>query len=263
MSSINMHTIRFELRKQVGPYLEKLLSIYKENVISIVLYGSATGDDYVPKKSDVNLLIVLKELKLSHLTAGHKLVAEGQKRKIVAPLFLTEDHIAASKDVFPIEYLEIKENNIVLFGKDIFRTMTIDQQHLKLFCEQELKWKVIRLRQSYLESGLNPNNIRELVSKSMKSLFPVFRTLLRLRSVKPKVDKESIINQISDTFKLDKAIFIEILKDDSRKRKMSNKDITTMFKRYVVELKKLEGIFKKVQKPQNVQRAHSRGGRRR
>lgn len=239
MKLLKLDLVRQEVRKKIKPYLKKLLEIHGDNIISIVLYGSATGDDFSPKSSDVNLLVIFKELDFPQLNKSLKLISGGIQKKIAAPLFLSSTHVETSKDVFPIEFLEIQENNKVLYGQDLFKDMQIEQGHIRLFCEQQIKGKLIRLRQAYMEVGLKKKGIEALMKESLYGLMPIFRALLRLRQCKPLVDKEGIIGQLADSLSLDGDVFIAILKDKKNDEKIAGQDVAVYFEKYIGEIKKL------------------------
>jgi len=239
MESLKLEHVRQDVRKIIEPYLKKLLDIHQENVISIVLYGSATGKFYVAKQSDINLMVVFKDLEFKELSSSLKLVNQGIPKKISAPLFLSLTHIETSKDVFPIEFLEIKENNILLYGRDLFSDMEIAETHIRLFCEREIKGKLIRLREAYLEVGLRKKGIEALMKESMYSLMPTFRALLRIKGQTPHVDKENILKDIAEAYVLDRDVFIAILRDKMDDEKIQGQDVEIFFEKYINEIKKL------------------------
>lgn len=239
MEPLKLDLVRQEVKKKIEPYLQRLLEIHGDNIISIVLYGSATGDDFSPKSSDVNLLVVFKELDFLQLHKSLKLISGGIQKKIAAPLFLSSTHVETSKDVFPVEFLEIQENNKVLYGQDLFKDMQIEQKHIRLFCEQQIKGKLIRLRQAYMEVGLKKKGIEALMKESLYGLMPIFRALLRLRRLEPLVYKEGIIGQLADSFSLNRDVFIAILKDKKNDEKIAGQDVTVYFEKYIGEIKKL------------------------
>ncbi len=239
MEPLKLDTVRQDVKGKIEPYLKKLLEIHGDNIISIVLYGSATGGDFSPKSSDVNLLAVFKELDFPQLNKSLKLISSGIQKKIAAPLFLSVTHIETSKDVFPIEFLEIQDNNIVLYGEDLYKDMQIEQRHIRLFCEQQLKGKLIRLRQAYMEVGLKKKGIEALMKESLYGLMPIFRALLRLRRLEPLVEKERILGQLADLFCLDREVFITILKDKKNDEKIAGQDVAVYFEKFIGEIKKL------------------------
>jgi len=239
MEQIRLNSVRQDVAGKIEPYLKRLLQIHKENMLSIVLYGSATGKDFTPKQSDINLLVVFNELGFRQLDDSLKLISSGIQKKIAAPLFLSRTHIDTSKDVFPIEFLEIKENHILLYGRDLFSDMKIGQAHIRLFCEQQIKGKLIRLRQAYLEVGLKKKGIEALMKESLYGFMPIFRALLRLKGVLPPVEKEEILTRLTEAFSLERDTLIAIVRDKKNDEKIAGQDIDVYFKRYIDEIKKL------------------------
>jgi len=235
----NLTHIKPEIKRIIEPYTKQLLAIHKENIISIILYGSAASGTYRPGHSDINLIVILEQLGLKQLKSSLRLVSHGIKKKITAPLFLSLQHIETSKDVFPIEFLEIKENHILLYGKDPFKDMHIDNTHIRLFCERELKGKLIRLREAYLEIGLKKKGIEALIKNSLKALLPIFRTLMRLKGISPSTNNVETVAQLSELFGLDEDVFLAILKDRCNDEQILGKDIDIYFERYLNEIEKL------------------------
>src|SRR5437667_194921 len=79
------------------------------------------------------------------------LVKWGRKHRISTPLFMTKEYVLHSTDVFPIEFTEIKERHRIIFGEDIFKDLDIPFKDMRLLCEQQIKGKLLHLRQAYLE----------------------------------------------------------------------------------------------------------------
>lgn len=242
MESLRLDNIGQDVRRIIEPYLKKLLDIHKENIVSIVLYGSATGKYFVPKRSDINLLVVFNELGFSQLKGSLKLIGAGINKKIRAPLFLSISHIQTSKDTFPIEFMEIKENNILLYGRDLFKDMKIDESNTRLFCEREIKGKLIRLRQAFLEVGVNKKAIKALMEESMYSLMPIFRAIIQLKGQKFSIDKESVLIELCNHYNLDRGIFLAILKHRLGREKIAYKDVEVLFEKYLNQIQKLAEV---------------------
>jgi hypothetical protein len=239
MESFKLDGLRPELKAIIHPYLIRLLDIHKENIVSIALYGSATGKYFIPKKSDINIAVVFKDLEFQQLKDCLKLVNYGISKRITAPLLLSLSHIESSKDTFPVEFIEIKENNILLYGKDVFSGLKIDEANVKLFCKREIEGKIIHLRQAYLEIGLKKKGVEALMKESMNSLIPVFRALLRQKIEKPPVDKEQILIEFCSHYGLFKDLFIAILKDRMNDEKIKGEDIEVFFEKYLKEIEKI------------------------
>jgi len=239
MESLKLDGVKPELKSIILPYLTRLLEIHKENIVSIVLYGSATGKYFMPKTSDINLAVIFKVLEFRQLKDSLKLINSGASKRITAPLLLSLSHIESSKDTFPVEFIEIKENNILLYGKDVFSGLNIDEANVMLFCKREIEGKIIRLRQAYLEVGLKKKGVEALMKESLYSLIPVFRALLRSRVQNPPVDKEKILLEFCNNNGLAKDIFITILRDRMNDEKIKGEDAEVFFERYLKEIEKI------------------------
>ncbi len=239
MYNLNMDGVKPELKAIIQPYLIKLLDIHKENIISVVLYGSATGKYFIPKKSDINMAVIFKTLEFQQLRNSLKLINYGMSKRITAPLLLSLSHIESSKDTFPVEFIEIKENNILLYGKDIFSGLKIDETNMMLFCKREIEGKLIRLRQAYLEIGLKRKGVEALMKESMYSLIPIFRALLRSRIPNPPVDKEDILIKFCYHYGLAKDVFIAILRDRMNDEKIKGEYAEVFFEKYLKEIEKI------------------------
>ena len=236
---INAEKLPPEVQIKFIPYLKTMISIHNRHLISVFIYGSSAGKNYIPKISDINSVFVFKELPFASLTASLKAVSQGIPKRIAAPLFLTSEHIETSLDVFPIEFLDMKENHVLMYGTDLLSGLIIKEEHIRLFCEQQIKGKLIRIRQAYLEVGLKKKGLEALLKESLNSLIPVFRNLLRLKGQKPPIEKTEIIKQLCQTFKLDENIFLPIYKDTSNDEKIADQDVVVFLEQYLTQIKEL------------------------
>ena len=235
----NLDRLDAQARKVVEPYLNELLKIHQDNIISIFICGSAAGGEYVHRVSSVNLFVILKKLEFEDLRKSLKTISRGINKKITAPLFLTRKHIETSTDVFPIEFLEMKESHVLLYGEDLLTPLEINPTNIRLFCEEQIKGKLIRIRQAYLEIGLKRKGIEALLKESLSSLTPVFRNLIRSRGKVPPVEREQIYNQLCAEFDLDKNVFLAILRDTKNDERIAGQDVETFFEKYIAQIQKL------------------------
>ncbi|MCK5580251.1 MAG: hypothetical protein KAJ18_03155 [Candidatus Omnitrophica bacterium] len=236
---INAEKLPLEVQNKFIPYLKMMVEIHKDHLISVFIYGSATGKNYIPKVSDINSVFIFKNLAFASLTDSLKTVSKGISKKIAAPLFLTKKHIETSLDVFPIEFLDMKENYILLYGTDFLSALNIKEEHIRLFCEQQIKGKLIRIRQAYLEVGLKKKGLESLLKESLNSLIPVFRNLIRLKGSQPPTEKSEIIKQLCSEFGLDENVFLPIYKDTSNDEKIANQDVVVFIEKYLDQIKNL------------------------
>jgi len=111
-----------------------------------------------------------------------------------------------------MEYADIKDRHLIVYGKDIVSNLKIDKCHLRLQCESETKNLLIRLRQGYIANLGNKNLLQNLIINSNKTLMAILKTILRLNSTdKIPANKREIIQQSSGLIELDYEFLLQTL----------------------------------------------------
>jgi len=233
---VNLEKLNSHVRKVVVPFCQAMIGLHGDNLESISLYGSAVGEDFIPKESNVNLLFIMERIDSPDLKKSLKLVSQGRRKGIV-PLFLTSQHMKSSTDTFPIEFLEMKENYIVLYGRDILGELKVNSRNVRLQCEQQLKGGLIRLYQVYLEIGMKDKRIRSLLINSLTSFIPIFRSLLRLKGKVLPVKKRDIISDLEREFSVSGDIFLKVLQMKEGKKVEDN--LEKLFGDYLKQIERL------------------------
>jgi predicted nucleotidyltransferase len=213
--------------------------IFGDGLISIILYGSATGSDYRPGKSDINFMIVLSEEEIENLDKAFKTVTRWQKRKVAIPLFLTEFYVQTSIDAFPIEYLNFKRNHRLVYGKAILKDLSFDPEFLRLQCEREIKGKLLLLREAFLQTAGKGRALREIISQSLQAFLAIFQALLHLKGEEIPLGKREIVKAACNTFALDLNLFERLLDIKEEKVKLNDAETGVLFKNYLKEVRKL------------------------
>ncbi len=215
----------------------ELKNIYAEGLISLILYGSAASGEFSGRHSNLNLLVVLEDAGLGNLSRVSRII-NSRKFRLIYPLFFTESYIKNSLDVFPIEFLDIKENFSVLYGKDILTGLEIDIRNLRFQCEQELKSKLLNLKDIYLRP-LNKAALHGILFKSSTSILHILRNLIRLKGVVPPYRKEEILKAVSAEFKVSTVNIEKILQAKKGGGKIGAKETDVLFAGLVGELEKI------------------------
>lgn len=231
------------LKNNIQVFIQKLKEVYQQDLISVILYGSAASGEFVDRHSNLNLLVVLQNTDLINLKKTSVLIA---KFRMINPLFITESYIASSTDIFPIEFLDMQENYLVLYGKDVLKGINIDIRNLKFQCEQELKAKLINLRQLYLRINKDKTALRSLLFKSSTSILHILRNVVRLKGKKPAYKKEDIIRELATEFQIDMNIWEKVLAAKVKRIKLKNKETEELFIAFVRDLEKIVEIVDKL-----------------
>jgi hypothetical protein len=215
---------------------------FGDDLISIILYGSATGQDYRPGKSDINFMMVLSEEGIDRLDRVFKTVDKWKKRKVAIPLFLTEVYVKSSLDVFPIEYLNFQLNHLLIYGKDILAELSFDPKYVRLQCEREIKGKLLLLREAFLETGGKGRKLKDLMSQSLQAFVAIFDALLYLKGKELPQEKRGVIKLTCETFDLDSRLFEKVLDIKEVKIKPKDPEINTVFPAFLKEIRRLSRI---------------------
>jgi predicted nucleotidyltransferase len=160
--------------------VEELTAAAAEKLLSVVLYGSAARGDFHEKTSDLNLILVLDDLSPATLELLSPYIRQWLKKGHPSPRLFTPSLISESADVFPMEMLDLQNCRLVLFGRDPFAGLAVGRAHLRLQCERELRTKLMRLREAYVECHDVPDELSRLLTSSYTTFVAVFRGCLSL-----------------------------------------------------------------------------------
>lgn len=93
MFNLSLEKLKPVAAERIKPFLEEILTKYEGKIHSIHITGTAITDDFAPKSSDVNSIVVLKEMDLKFLELILPLGKKYDKRKVAAPLIMTPEYI--------------------------------------------------------------------------------------------------------------------------------------------------------------------------
>lgn len=227
-----------KIKNLLSEFSRGLRGIYGEELISVILYGSASSGEFIESRSNLNLLVVLKDDSPARLKMASALVRK-PKFRAISPLFFSREYINSSLDVFPIEFLDMKENYSVLSGPDILKDISVDTKNLRFQCEQELKLKLIRLRQLYLKESPNKPLLRQALFREFTSVTHILRNIIRLKGRQPPYLKDKILEEAASEFQIDKDCWFKILNAKNNRIKPAEREIEALFTGFLKDLKNL------------------------
>ena len=213
--------------------------LFGKEVVSIVLFGSAATDEYIPKKSDINFLVVLTPKGMDRIQSAQGIVDRWKKWGIGLPLFLTKEYIQESLDSFPIEFLNMQLAYRVIKGEDVLKNLKIKKADLRLQCERELKGSLLKLRQGFIETGGRAKSLRLLIVQSIVAFSSIFKGLLYLKGKEVPVKKQDALLAGCREFGLDEGLFCVLLSVKKYETKLKKGQLESKIKRYIKEIEKL------------------------
>ena len=165
---------------QIAAFTRDVQAALGDRLVSLVLYGSAVGDDWVTR-SDLNVAVVVPCVTLDVLEALVPVIARWRRKRLALPLVADREYLESARDTFPMELDDICRHHRVLAGADPFAALAVERAALRRECEHEARGKLLRLRALFLDAAGRPAALEQLMVESLKSFLVVLRHLLRLR----------------------------------------------------------------------------------
>lgn len=227
------------LKKNIDEFIGSLREIYRDELISVILYGSAASGELTESHSNVNLLVVLQKTDLPSLERSRNLVNKRSSRRI-EPLFLSREYVSSSSDVFPIEFLDMKENHVCLKGEDVLKEIKIDLKNLRFQCEQELKSKLLLVKQQYLRVNLKDKRVlAQLLFRNFTSAAHILRNLVRLQGKTPSYAKEDLFREIAAELQVGTTTLSKIWQAKKDPVRLAAAEFRILLIDFVLELEKI------------------------
>lgn len=227
--------------KLADDYLNDIKGIWGVHLVSLVLFGSGARNDFNPKTSDLNFLIVLQPEGMQQLQRSFALTKKWLKKRVTIPLLMTESYILSSLDTFPIEFLNFKLHHKLLFGKDILSNLEISDSYLRLKCEEQVKSKLLHLRERFLHTLGKKYLMHELIYQTVPTLASIFSGLVVLKGARVPNSNEDIFLETARLYGLSESVFRRVI-DVRKGMKMTRNDLLFVLESYISEMEQLSDI---------------------
>ncbi len=225
------------IQDALNSLIEDLRATHGENLASVVLYGSAAAGDHIELRSDYNLLIALHRITPTDLQLAQPPMREWQRLGHPLPVYFTVEELSDAADVFPIEFHQMANARIVLFGRDPFEFVELHDQNLRHQTEYELRSKLIQLRRLYIPASTSVEELANLMSDSLASFAALFRAVLLLHGKDAPVAKADVVRATTTLLHLDPLPFERIFEfRASDDLPSSEKEANEIFGAYMNEI---------------------------
>ncbi|MDR4509401.1 MAG: hypothetical protein MRJ65_14440 [Candidatus Brocadiaceae bacterium] len=243
MDNLYFPDIPIETQKVVEPFFQDILSKDKENIISLYLTGSAVTKDFDKKYSDINSTVVVKEVTITFFDFIATLGKRYGKKKVHAPLIITQHYVNRSLDVFPLEFLEMKLIHQLVYGIDVLKDIDIKKEDVRLQCERELKGKLQQLCQGYIRAMGDKTLLTDLLRGLLSGYFPIFRGILFLHDQNIPGEKNAVVSAIQKDCNADLAVFTKALHIRTNNLRPTVDELRHIFEGLYRELDSLAQMF--------------------
>ena len=233
-----------DVHESLTRYVEHIQQNWSADLGALILFGSAARGDFIVGRSNINLLLVIKKQSVDLMQRAGQLHKEWGKHQFIAPLIMTEEDLVRSRSFFPLEFLQMTQNSILLAGQDPFGERQIDRTRLAWQSEQELMANLLRLRQRFIEGEGRIEAIQALLMLSISAVLPSIRGLLHVLGHQANENDTKTLEMLSDILKCDSTVFLEILNMKKGLRSPGKYEWLKAFEQY---LHSLELLMQRVQ----------------
>ena len=220
-------------QKLLRTYVKEVIGVFGEQLEGILLYGSAVRGEFIPGRSNLNILLLVSSYDSAVLKQYGALHRRWSKEQIVVPLFLTEEELRMSAAVFPLEFLEIQEQHRVLGGRDPFIGFHVKTDRLREAVVQGLTSQLLRLRQRYVEGGGGDDATTILLLLSITSMLPLLRGVQRVLGRPALSHSNAVITDVAEQLKLDLQGLLDVWSIKHGQISPGHHEVPRLFDRYL------------------------------
>jgi predicted nucleotidyltransferase len=195
-----------------------------DNLLSVILYGSAADGEFHPDYSDLNLLCVLRDVSFPAVTSLMDVVKWWRGKKHHPPLVLSANEVRASASVFSIEFIDMKSRYRVLTGEDVLQKLEIPLVGHLFQLRYELREKLTLLRQHMLLAGTKEKHLWEIMLHSVSSFTTLFRHVLLEMGEQERKHSREAVAELARRMNFDPAPFVQLM--DVRAGRLDRKQMS-------------------------------------
>lgn len=212
---------------------------FHDRLVSVILYGSAAGEEHHTKYSDLSVLCVLKEITPRELSEAEPILKWWRELNHPVPTLMSEEEVHNSADCFPIEFRDMKDRRKMLYGPDVIADVKIEGKFYRVQVEHELRAKLFRLRQQGAHVLSDPAALLKLCVDSVATFCVLARHAMVAAGIDAKTERRAVIHQLSEKLRMDVTPFEVLLDVREDKAGVDPGDPGELFARYLQCIRRL------------------------
>lgn len=162
-------------QRAIDSMARDLDEVFGVRLQALVAYTGSQGD------GSVHSCAIVEGLSFQDLVKCLPFTGRWHQRRTAVPLMLSDDELARTIDIFPLEYAAIIADHAVVRGGDPFAGVTIPIEDVRRATEAQAKSHLIHLREAYLESHGESTRVARLIAASAPPLRALLTNLARLQ----------------------------------------------------------------------------------
>ncbi len=195
-----------EIRARISELCEELDVAAGTNLRGLILYGGLARGRYRPGKSDINLVVLIKDASTESLSAIAPALRAAWREVRVEPFIIKASEAGRLAETFPTKLLDIQTHHIVLMGEDPFSGIDVSRKLIRLRIEQSLTNLALRLRRRYISIFDDPRSLALALAEQAVPLKVELAALLQLagRDEPSESTSAAVLESAATAFDLDR-----------------------------------------------------------
>ena len=208
-----------KVREDLERFVSEIIDLYKQDLVSISVFGSSVSGDYVEDQSDLNLLVIYSDLDIDDLQKISELAQRWFKKRKFLPRFLSKRNLIDSSKYFQIDWMEIRDTSVLLYGENMLSQLPSSLPDMRWQLSHEIKRMRMRIKQQFWKASGDEKVMNKILIQRVSSIAHLMRVFLFLKTRKsPPIATHEIINMAAQHLKFDKG-FVEIVLSNKNKHK--------------------------------------------
>lgn len=205
------------VRTRVEELVASLTRTSSATLEAIIAFGSVVRGGFNANHSDVDLVVIVNSDRPELLEVMAPALRLARAAARIECVLLTTAEIARGADVFPLWFEDMRACHSVLWGRDVFADLVIQDEHKRLRIEQELREARIRLRASIISEAVDDTVLAAMLARTTHRLRSPLHALLVLKAngsgKKIADDFDAVLRAAGDAWQVNPALLFSPQRD--------------------------------------------------
>ncbi len=193
---LNLEGLPERLREPARTYARTVQQVAGKDAAALAFYGLVLGGAVDLSTQPARNVLVLETINLETLRSLGSQASRHARTGIAAPVVMTPEYIARSRDTFPLELLQIQQQNVLVFGKDFFSELTFEDAHVRMQCERELKTALLAMHHGLLATAGRDRWLHEAVANVAEGLVRILRGISWLKGIRDARPAADVLTEV-------------------------------------------------------------------
>lgn len=190
------------VRRALDALKERVSTALGDDLVGMILYGATARGEVRPHESDVDVLLVLRDVGVKNLDAIADALQAARYAARVETTILSEDELDPSREAFPLLYDDVRRHHVVLAGRDPFDPHPVDHAHERRRIEQVLRVTLVRLRRAITDALGAREAMGGAVLRRLARIELALRSFARIVGI-ASTEPEAILAELGRRYAID------------------------------------------------------------